>query len=101
MPVFNDGKMRGERLPPCTIPDVARLTCARVRSEGFHLLGQIAKVFGNGLIEKIVLLALQRFTLPAELDSAQVSQFKLQFFDDEAIVPDARFKAEIPLLMSL
>jgi hypothetical protein len=47
-----------------------------------------------------VLLTLQRFTLPAELDSAQVGQFKLQLFDDEPIVPNARFKAEIPLLMS-
>jgi hypothetical protein len=47
-----------------------------------------------------VLLALQRFTLPAELDSAQVGQFKLQFFDDEVIVLDPSFKGEIPLLMS-
>ena len=28
MPVFNDGKMRGERLPSCTISDFALLTFA-------------------------------------------------------------------------
>jgi len=72
MPVFNDGKVRGKRLPSCTISDFARLTFARFCSEGFHRLGQMAEVFGNGLIEKIVLFTFQCFALPAELDSAEV-----------------------------
>jgi hypothetical protein len=59
MPVFNDGKMRRKRLSPSTVSSFALFTFPRFGSEGFDLLGEIADVFDNSVIEEVLLLTLQ------------------------------------------
>jgi hypothetical protein len=53
----------------------------------------MAEILGQPVIEDVLLLSLEPFAFLSKAKAAEISQFELELFDDEAVMLEALFEA--------